>query len=356
MAWKNLFGYSTISSLKRALTLVTAASLITATTSLPVHAEDATSEEAADSEATDSSAANPSDQWNQVSRNARTHRSVAAANWGGREWYFVRGDDRTIWFSANGQDFTRHPHGGRTDAAPAAVVFHNTLYVFHTGEGGDIWYSFLTSQGWTAWQRVPGSDTQHFRTTESPTVAASERYLYLLGMRDNERIAISASDNGSRWANWDEPPGGARTLSAVGAAAAHNNSDGVDALVVAHRGTNEGVYYAARRESDGAWSTWNQRDPGARIRSQPFLASFVGLDGHEHIAVSAEGTDGRVWAQDWDIDRNVGYGWHRVDDRPNEPRVTTDIGPTLVWIVHALYCLAVSQAGVMIQKRIQDTK
>ncbi|WP_394840865.1 hypothetical protein LZC95_27790 [Pendulispora brunnea] len=354
MALKNLFGHPSNGPFKRALTLVVSASLIAATTSLPVHAEDA-SEAAELSEAADSSA-QADENWHRVSTTARTHTPVAAAILRGREWFFLRGnDDNHIWYSSDGQNFNQHPHGGATDAAPAAVVFHDTLYVFHVGQGGDLWYSTLTpgpGSGFSEWHRVPGSEGLHLRTTEPPTVTASARALYVLGMRNDEHIVFARTNDGTHWSNFDEPTGnaaGPRTLSAVGATAATDGS-GTDWLVVAHRGTNNGVYWSGRRESDGFWLPWTEQNPGARTLSQPSLESFYGDDRHAYIGASIEGIDHRVWARSWDFSTGQNHGWRHVDDGSNV--VTTDVAPTLIWLARAaVLLLAVSQNGIIFQKQ-----
>ncbi|MFJ2394473.1 hypothetical protein ACIOTI_17190 [Streptomyces sp. NPDC087843] len=223
-------------------------------------------------------AAHASSGWFTTDANGSTSDTPAEAIFRGSQVTAIRGaSDNALWFNVNNGGYTRI--GGTTFSAPALSEFNGDLYLFQTGQDGNLYYQTIANPGsphaswhWTSTRAIPGP-TSAVRTTLRPAVASSGDQLHIIAVGNNERIYHSALSTSGRVAPWTEVPGGARTESGP---AASTSPDGY--LMVVHRGTNNLMYSQRGVVATGVWDgSWSQL-PHGTTSSAPAL-SFNGHDG-----------------------------------------------------------------------------
>jgi len=231
--------------------------------------------------------------WQTPDPNATTQDTPAQAWWRGHFVVVNRGgSDNALWFNHDGGPFTRI--GGTTYAAPAITEFNNTLYLFQTGQDGNLYYQTMGLDGndqptwaWSSAHAIPGPAGTGVRVTLHPAIASSGNQLHIIAVGNNEHIYHSALYTNNAWSgSWTEPPGGGRTESGP---TATTTPDGY--LMVGHRGTNNLMYTQRGVISTGQWDgSWTQLPHGHTDHG---------------FALTYDGADGRIveaWAQDDDGD------------------------------------------------------
>ncbi|MFB7911225.1 hypothetical protein ACFC1T_32800 [Kitasatospora sp. NPDC056076] len=185
--------------------------------------------------------------WQETNHNGSTPDSPAMAFYAGSNVEVIRGQDNNLWFNVDNGDFNHI--GGVTYAAPSITVFRGELWIWHTGQNGDVWGQNLANPGesnhrrWY-WNRPIQFSTQNIggsgsagSPTLSPAVAASPDLLHFVVVGANERIYHATMGVNRNFSRWTELPGGARTESGAGASTSPDNR-----LTVVHRGTDNRIY------------------------------------------------------------------------------------------------------------------
>lgn len=240
-----------------------------------------------------SGAAQASSGWYTPDANATTQDTPAEADFDGHHVVVNRGgSDNALWFDHDNGPFTRI--GGTTFTAPAITEFNNQLYLFQTGQDGNVWYQVMGHNAagqptwtWSSAREIPGPSGTGVRTTLRPAIASSGNQLHIIVVGNNERIYHAALYPNNSWSgSWTEIPGGARTESGPSAT---TTPDGW--LVVAHRGTNNLMYQQRGFISSGVWDgSWTQLPHGHTSHAP---------------AIAYNGADGRIveaWVEDDDGD------------------------------------------------------
>ncbi|MFB7553863.1 hypothetical protein [Streptomyces sp. NPDC056154] len=106
---------------------------------------------------------------------ARSADALDTAWYNGQFVEIARGEDNRIWWRYGNRPWRLMPGNARTHVRPEAVAYpirgaSRFLVVFHTGDDGFAYYSFLqdpNSGRWSGWSRVPGSLRTHNRVAAS---------------------------------------------------------------------------------------------------------------------------------------------------------------------------------------------
>jgi hypothetical protein len=237
---------------------------------------------------------------------------------------FVRGTNNAIYVnranvSGNWTGWAELPWGGRTESAPAAVSpcyqqdcpnDLDGLWVAVRSLGNGVmmshrdWFS-----RWTNWQEISGSA----RTNVPPDLVRYGNWMYVFVRALDGRIIFNRIQEANQgWAGWTEVPGAGRTPSAVSAAVYG------DVLSVFIRGTNDTIY-VNRLGPDGAWTGW------IRVAGMLTLSAPAAHRYGNSMYLIVRGTDNGIYVNRRDA-RPVWTGWYQLADglTPSGPAV--DIG------------------------------
>ncbi|MET7522607.1 hypothetical protein ACWEAF_44525 [Streptomyces sp. NPDC005071] len=277
---------------------------------------------------TTSGAAWASSGWGVTDPNARTIDTPALALFRGSQVDAIRGEDNALWYNVGvniGGSGVYHRIGGTTYAAPALSEFNDNLYLFQTGQDGNLYYQTLAnpdeahaSWRWSSARSIPGVPGG-VRVTLRPAIGSSGNQLHIIAVGNNERIYHSALfPNGSWSGSWTEVPGGARTESGP---AVSTTPDGY--IVVEHRGTNNLMYTQWGDIATGVWAgSWVQQRSGTTTH-----APALSYNGHDNRLVQAwTEPDGRVMTSESStrgVDQTVAI--------PAANNVTSNSGPGLAY-------------------------
>ncbi|MFE5140356.1 hypothetical protein ACFRDV_22210 [Streptomyces fagopyri] len=218
--------------------------------------------------------------WFSPDANATTQDTPAEAEFNGHHVVVNRGDgDNALWFDHDNGPFSRI--GGTTFTAPAMTVFNDQLYLFQTGQDGNVYYQVMglnaadqPTWAWSSSHRISAPSGTGVRVTLRPAIASSGDQLHIIVVGNNEHIYHSALYTNNSWSgSWTEVPGGGRTESGP---TATTTPDGY--LVVEHRGTNNLMYQQQGNVGTGVWAgSWTQL-PHGQTNSAPAI-SYNGADG-----------------------------------------------------------------------------
>ncbi|MFF9645390.1 hypothetical protein [Kitasatospora aureofaciens] len=222
--------------------------------------------------------------WQEADHNASTPDSPAMAYYRGSNVEAIRGQDNALWFNVDGGPFNRI--GGVTYAAPAITVFRDELWLFQTGQNGDLWAQTLANPNEPNHRRWYWSSPIQFRTQNiggsgsavrnnlSPAIAASPDLLFIVAVGANERIYQATMGINRNFSPWSEVPGGARTESAAAAATSPDSR-----LTVLHRGTDNRIYRQGLYYRYWQWDNNWQQIRNTNTNAAPSIA----YNGHENL-------------------------------------------------------------------------
>ncbi|MEV7597243.1 hypothetical protein AB0O91_07590 [Kitasatospora sp. NPDC089797] len=83
--------------------------------------------------------------WQEADHNGSTPDSPAMAYYRGSNVEVIRGGDNALWFNVDGGGFNHI--GGVTFGAPAITAYRGELWIWHTGQNGDLWGQTLANPG-----------------------------------------------------------------------------------------------------------------------------------------------------------------------------------------------------------------
>ncbi|MFE6049265.1 hypothetical protein ACFQ6N_00740 [Kitasatospora sp. NPDC056446] len=221
--------------------------------------------------------------WQEADHNASTPDSPAMAYYLGSHVEVIRGQDNALWFNVDGAGFNHI--GGVTYAAPSITSYRGELWIWHTGQNGDVWGQNLANPGepnhrrWY-WNRAIQFSTQNIggsgsagRSNLSPAIAASPDLLHFIVVGANERIYHATMGVNRNFSPWSELPGGARTESGAGASTSPDNR-----LTVLHRGTDNRIYRQGLNVRYWQWDNNWQQIRNTNTNAAPSIA-YNGRDG-----------------------------------------------------------------------------
>ena len=226
---------------------------------------------------------------------------------------FATGDDGNVWhrwrresdnqwsnwwnnWSGNGS-----PNGVNFVGEPTAVVSDGFMFVFATGDDGNVWHRWRResdnqwSNWWNNWSGNGSPNGVNF--VGEPTAVVSDGFMFVFATGDDGNVWHRwrrESDN--QWSNWwnnwsgNGSPNGVNFVGEPTAVV----SDGF--MFVFATGDDGNVWHRWRRESDNQWSNWWNNWSG---NGSPNGVNFVGeptavvSDGF--MFVFATGDDGNVW-------------------------------------------------------------
>ncbi|MGV9349628.1 hypothetical protein ACWDSD_33515 [Streptomyces spiralis] len=260
--------------------------------------------------------------WENWDSNATTPDTPVTASLRGVTVQVIRGGDNALWYQVHGyrNAFTRI--GGTTYAAPALTQFHDTLYLFQTGQDGNLWYQTIVnpynspgSWTWSSAHQVSGQSVGGIRTSLRPSIASDGNNLHVVAVGNNERI-YQGTLNGSTFGGFSEIPGGGRTESG---ASASTSPDG--RLGVIHRGTDNRIYIQWQNLGTGQWEGSWRLQTGTNTNAAPCI-TYISVSG-QLLETWRDANTGRVEIAE--VSPGQAYlPW--IEDAPDQ--VITSAGPS----------------------------
>ncbi|MFJ4603789.1 hypothetical protein [Streptomyces griseoluteus] len=207
-------------------------------------------------------------------------------------------DNNQVWVSFNnGNAFTITDTTGTQAPPEVAYIGNGAFGVFHTGAGGQIYWTRVYSNGShdPGWTAIPNAVTpESFSPTASYSMMGDGTTLMAWrGMSDNR--VYEASWNGYSWSSPLAVPAGSSASGYITTnyAPALTFQPGTGHDVLAHTGTDGHVYTQIRYGTDVY--TYPTTHGGDAISSPAVAAMDNG-----HIALAVTGTDQHVWNQESD--------------------------------------------------------
>lgn len=198
--------------------------------------------------------------WNEIPGNGRSPYAPAASLLGEHVYVAVVGSGGNgVWFQkinlntwAWDPGWSVAPGGGNFIAAPTlATLYEKNLMVYAPTASGELKQAtWRPDSGWVStWWTTPG-----IRTHVAAAAAESGFALHVFARGDDRRI-YTMSISAFHGTGWSEVPGGGRTDHAP-AVGGTPNPQNTQRLVLAVRGTGDGIFYQAHK--DGTWNpAWN---------------------------------------------------------------------------------------------------
>jgi len=267
-----------------------------------------------------------------IGHNQTSSVAPEAVNYFGMDIYAYRSNDQTghIWYSV--ADGPPQLIGGNTAtlATPEVIILGATLYIFHTGIDGGIYYDTFSTQGTFDgnWRRMPGMGDQTngelANVSTGPAVTEANGNLVVGFTSTSGRMYWNTLAPSGATHGWDEiTPGGITnhtfTLS--------TETTGEEDVVAIHTGTDGRLYDSIGILENGEFFFGNwQLLPGGGLSNNGPASLALPTQGELYVGV--QGNDSHAWAAVFDEER----GSRTLTIDPNGPwRPQTNAGSNSVF-------------------------
>ncbi|MEU6340286.1 hypothetical protein ABZ883_04955 [Streptomyces sp. NPDC046977] len=227
-----------------------------------------------------------------------------------------------IWLSLNNGAAFRITTSENTSAPPTVISRGNGFMVFHTGQGGQIYYAVVNSNGSNdgTWRAVPNARTRDYTPVGATTGFGGRGVLAWRGATTDNIYITSVDGTTNSWNTPVQAPG-ATTYTAP--AITYNTA--TDSYLVAHVGTDTHMYTAISDYpyyNNQRWTPWTSH--GGNAYGQPAVAPL----NNGHWVAAVMGGDQRVWQQELDPNgvSYSGTNW-------GQESTATPVG-TVPWLVY----------------------